>query len=240
MKGIDNMRINKFISSSGYSSRREADKLIEEGVVTLNGVTAVLGDVVEDGDIVIVNGDKIEHTNEIVYIALNKPRGITSTTDKKDKTNLVDFIGHKERIFHIGRLDKDSEGLILMTNDGDIVNDILRSEYEHEKEYIVRVDKFITDNFINQMSQGVMIKDKMTKECFVEKMSEYYFRIILTEGMNRQIRKMCDQFNYRVFSLKRIRVMNISLDLPVGKWRNLTTEEITELKSRLKQNKTSI
>lgn len=224
------MRINKFISETGYCSRREADKLVESGKVTINGVKAELGSQAEQGDDVRVNGKRIGAHKRHVYIALHKPVGITSTTERHIKGNIVDFVGHSERIFPIGRLDKDSEGLILLTNDGDVVNPILRSEGKHEKEYIVTVDKPITEAFVKGMSQGVRILGSMTLPCKVTRVAERTFRIVLTEGRNRQIRRMCEAFGFHVRRLKRIRVMNIRLDeLPVGKWRDLTEGERREL-----------
>jgi len=224
------LRINKFISETGYCSRREADKLVENGKVTINGVRAELGSQAEQGDDVRVNGKRIGAHKRHVYIALHKPVGITSTTERHIKGNIVDFVGHSERIFPIGRLDKDSEGLILLTNDGDVVNPILRSEGKHEKEYIVTVDKPITEAFVKGMSQGVRILGSMTLPCKVTRVAERTFRIILTEGRNRQIRRMCEAFGFHVRRLKRIRVMNIRLDeLPVGKWRDLTEGERREL-----------
>ncbi|REK69469.1 23S rRNA pseudouridine(2604) synthase RluF [Paenibacillus paeoniae] len=224
------MRINKFISETGYCSRREADKLVESGKVTINGLKAELGSQAEQGDDVRVNGKRIGAQKRHVYIALNKPVGITSTTERHIRGNIVDFVGHAERIFPIGRLDKDSEGLILLTNDGDVVNPILRSEGKHEKEYIVTVDKPLTEAFVKGISQGVKILGSMTLPCKVTRVAERTFRIILTEGRNRQIRRMCEAFGFHVRRLKRVRVMNIRLDeLPVGKWRDLTEGERREL-----------
>lgn len=225
------MRINKFISETGFCSRREADKLVESGQVTINGVKAVLGSQAEEGDDVRVNGRQIgEKKSQHVYIALNKPVGITSTTELHVKGNIVDFVGHKERIFPIGRLDKDSEGLILLTSDGDIVNKILRSEGRHEKEYIVTVDRPITEAFVRGMSSGVKILGEMTLPCTITRMSERVFRIILTEGKNRQIRRMCSAFGYEVRKLQRIRIMNIKLgNQRTGAWRDLTDQEKQEL-----------
>lgn len=224
------MRINKFISETGFCSRREADKLVESGKVTINGEVAVLGSQAEPGDDVRVNGQRIGEHRRHVYIALNKPVGITSTSESHIKGNIVDFVGHAERIFPIGRLDKDSEGLILLTNDGDVVNPILRSEGKHEKEYIVTVDKPITEAFVRGMSQGVKVLGSLTLPCTVTRVAERTFRIILTEGRNRQIRRMCEAFGYHVRKLKRIRIMNIHLgELPVGKWRDLTEDERREL-----------
>ncbi|MCM3749464.1 23S rRNA pseudouridine(2604) synthase RluF [Paenibacillus pasadenensis] len=228
------MRINKWISETGYCSRREADKLVSDGHVTINGETALLGSQVEAGDEVCINGKPLSTHSQHVYIALNKPVGITSTTEGHVEGNIVDFIGHKERIFPIGRLDKDSEGLILLTNDGDIVNRILRAEGRHEKEYIVTIDRPVTPMFLKGMSEGVRILGSMTLPCTVTRVSERVFRIVLTEGKNRQIRRMCSAFGYRVRRLQRVRIMNISLgSLPVGKWRDLTREELQELFTEL-------
>jgi len=225
------LRINKFISETGFCSRREADKLVESGKVTINGEVAVLGSQAEEGDDVRINGRPLEAKKKRhVYIALHKPVGITSTTEKHIKGNIVDFVGHPERIFPIGRLDKDSEGLILMTSDGDIVNKILRSEGKHEKEYIVTVDKPVTTSFLTGMAGGVKILGEMTLPCKVTRISDRVFKIILTEGKNRQIRRMCSSFGYSVRKLQRIRIMNIHLgSLPKGKWRDLTEAEKKEL-----------
>lgn len=225
------MRINKFISETGICSRREADQWIEQGRVTVNGQPATLGTRVNESDTVYVDGKPLRARPALVYIALNKPVGITCTSEPHIKDNIVDFVGHKERIFPIGRLDKDSEGLILLTNDGDVVNDILRVENAHEKEYIVTVDKPITEAFIKGMSNGVRILGSMTKRCKVIKMDDKTFRIVLTQGLNRQIRRMCAAFDYRVVKLKRIRIMHIELgDLKKGQWRNLTDDEIARFK----------
>lgn len=230
MKVTTIMRINKFISETGLCSRREVDKLVESGRITINGVKAELGSQVNEGDDVRVDGRRIGVKKKHVYIALNKPVGITSTTERQVRGNIVDFVGHKERIFPIGRLDKDSEGLILLTNDGDIVNKILRSENEHEKEYIVTVDKPLTPMFVKGMSSGVKILGTITKPCKVQRLGERVFRIILTQGLNRQIRRMCAAFGYEVRRLKRVRIMNIKLaDLPVGKWRDLDPQELDRL-----------
>ncbi|GAO52868.1 RNA pseudouridine synthase [Aneurinibacillus tyrosinisolvens] len=224
------MRINKFISETGFCSRREVDKLIEANRVTINGLPAELGSQVQVGDDVRVDGKAIGAKKEPVYIALNKPVGITSTTERHVKGNIVDFVGHAERIFPIGRLDKDSDGLILLTNDGDIVNRILRAEHNHEKEYIVTVDKPVTDEFIKGMANGVRILGSMTKKCKVTRVADCVFRIILTEGRNRQIRRMCMAFGYQVRRLQRIRIMNIELGgLKQGAWRDLTAREKKEL-----------
>ncbi|OKP75306.1 23S rRNA pseudouridine synthase F [Paenibacillus sp. P3E] len=228
------MRINKFISETGFCSRREADKLVEGGRVSINGERAVLGSQAEQGDEVRIDGKLLETGSKVVYIALNKPVGITSTTEAHIQGNIVDFVGHHERIFPIGRLDKDSEGLILLTNDGDIVNKILRAEGKHEKEYIVTVDRPLTPSFITGMSSGVKILGSRTLPCEVTRISERVFRIILTEGKNRQIRRMCSAFGYEVRHLQRIRVMNIRLGtLQTGKWRELSAQEKQELGTML-------
>lgn len=225
------MRINKFISETGYCSRREADKLIEAGKVTINGQTAMLGSQAEEGDDVRIDGKPIQQKrNRHVYIALNKPPGITSTTESHVRGNMVDFVGHPERIFPIGRLDKDSEGLILLTSDGDIVNKILRAEGKHEKEYIVTVDKPMTPSFLKAMGEGVKILGEMTLPCQITRVTDRVFRIILTEGKNRQIRRMCSALGYEVRKLRRIRIMNIHLgDQKLGTWRELTPQEKREL-----------
>ena len=224
------MRLNKFISESGKASRRGADKLIEEGRVKINGRKAKIGDQVKPGDEVMVNGQRIRLARNNVYLALNKPVGITCTTEKNVKGNIVDLVNHPLRVFNIGRLDKDSDGLILLTNDGDIVNEILRAENNHEKEYIVSVDKPITPEFVEKMSKGVRILGTKTLPCKVEQLSKYEFKIILTQGLNRQIRRMCEALGYEVYRLQRVRIMNIHLgNLPVGQWRDLTKKETTRL-----------
>ncbi|WP_214828826.1 23S rRNA pseudouridine(2604) synthase RluF [Exiguobacterium algae] len=224
------MRINKFISESGKASRRQADRLVEEGRVTINGKKAKIGDQVKPGDEVLVNGSIARVARNNVYIAVHKPVGITSTTEKKVKGNLVDMVNHPLRIFNIGRLDKDSEGLILMTNDGDIVNEILRAENEHEKEYIVSVDKPITPEFVEQMEAGVKILGQKTLPCKVRPLSKFDFNITLTQGLNRQIRRMCEALGYEVFRLQRVRIMNITLGkLPPGQWRDLSKKEREQL-----------
>lgn len=226
------VRLNKFISETGYCSRREADKLIESGRVTINGVKAVMGMKVDIDANVRVDGKPLKKEEKLVYIALNKPVGITCTTERKVRGNIVDFVNHEKRIFPIGRLDKDSQGLILLTNDGDIVNKILRAGNNHEKEYIVTVDKPISNKFIDSMSSGVKILGTITKKCVVNKINERTFRIILTQGMNRQIRRMCESLGYTVTKLNRIRIMNINLgDLKIGSWRNLSSEELRKLNS---------
>ena len=222
-------RINKYLSESGYCSRREADRLIEQKKVLINGHVAVIGETVNENDVVKVNHQAIERKKKFVYLAFNKPVGITSTTDRSIKSNMIDYINYPERIFHIGRLDKDSEGLILLTSDGDIVNKILRAENAHEKEYIVKVNRMVTQAFCNDMAKGVPILNTMTRPCIVEPIDDYRFKIILTEGMNRQIRRMCETFGYEVLSLKRTRIMNIKLDLPTGSYRHLTPLELKKL-----------
>lgn len=228
------MRINKFISETGICSRREADKYIEAKRVTINGIIAEVGSNVEPGDDVKIDGKPIGVKKKHVYIALNKPVGITSTTERHVQGNIIDFVNHPERIFPIGRLDKDSQGLILLTNDGDIVNKILRAENNHEKEYIVTVDKPITASFVQSMSSGVRILGTKTKPCKVTAIGEKVFRIILTQGLNRQIRRMCQAHGYRVTKLQRIRIMNIHLEnLKIGAWRDLTEHEFNELTKNL-------
>ena len=232
----DEVRLNKYISETGFCSRREADKLIEQGRVKIDGVKASTGMKVSKGQSVFIDGKPLKVENELVYIALNKPVGITCTTESKIKGNIVDFINHEKRIFPIGRLDKDSQGLIFMTNDGDIVNKILRAGNNHEKEYIVTVNKPITDEFIKGMSNGVPILGTVTKKCLVKKESKNSFRIILTQGLNRQIRRMCEYFGYEVKKLERIRIMNVSLgNLKMGSWRYLTKKELAEI-NRLTEN----
>ena len=228
---MEKIRINKYLSEVGFCSRREADRLLEEGRITINGRVPELGTKVSDEDEIFVDGKTIKKVEEeFVYIAFNKPVGIVCTTDtKREKNNIVDYINHPKRIFPIGRLDKPSEGLILLTSDGDIVNKILRARNNHEKEYYVRVNKPITEKFLEQMRNGVPILDTVTKKCEVEKIDTMNFRIVLTQGLNRQIRRMCEYLGYEVKKLKRIRIMNIKLDLPVGKWRNLSAEEMKEL-----------
>lgn len=227
-------RLNKFISESGYCSRRGADKLIEEGRVKINGSIPELGTKVLPGDKVSVDGKIIgampSNKSDRIYIAYNKPIGITCTTEKHVKGNIIDAIGHKERIFPIGRLDKPSEGLIFLTSDGDIVNKILRAENAHDKEYIVTVDKPISERFIERMSRGVPILGTITKPCIVKPQSKFVFKIILTQGLNRQIRRMCEYLDYEVTKLKRSRIMNVQLsNLKLGQWRDLTKEEMSEI-----------
>ncbi len=223
-------RLNKYLSESGFASRRAADRLVEEGRVTINGRTAVLGDRVSEGDAVCVDGKTVSGCSKEVILAFNKPRGITCTADPEVPDNIISFIGYPERIYSVGRLDRDSEGLILMTNNGELANQVMKSRGEHEKEYIVTVDRKVTDQFVRSMSSGVPILGRMTKECFVEQTGPKEFRIILRQGLNRQIRRMCGHFGYTVIRLRRVRVMNIELgDLPEGKYRDLTAEERTVL-----------
>ncbi len=231
-------RINKFLSEVGYCSRREADRLILEGKVTVNGKIPEIGTKVEDIDQVEVKGKRIEKTKrqKNIYLAFNKPVGIVCTTDRKvEPNNVIDFIKYPKRIFPIGRLDKLSEGLIFLTNDGDIVNKILRARNNHEKEYIVKVNRPINSDFIQSMSNGVEILDTTTKNCIVKQLGPRNFKIILTQGLNRQIRRMCEALGYKVRSLKRVRIMNIKLDVPKGKYRELSKEELMEL-NRLLEN----
>lgn len=231
------MRLNQFISSTGYCSRREADRLIASGDVKINGIVAELGMTAEEGDVVEVKGTVLSSKEKHVYIAFNKPIGITCTTESHIKGNIIDYINHRERIFPIGRLDKDSEGLILLTSDGTIVNTILRSENNHEKEYIVTLDRPFDDHFLEDMANGVKIFNPVakeyviTKKCVVKEIDERTFSIILTQGYNRQIRRMVSQFGYQVAKLKRIRIADITLEnIPRGKYRNLTEDEIKKFK----------
>lgn len=220
------MRINKFLSEAGITSRRGADKWITAGRVKINGLKAEIGSKVEDEDVVEVDNKRVELKKGYVYLKLNKPRGITSTTERHIKGNIVDFVNHKERIFHIGRLDKDSSGLILLTNDGDIVNEILRVENGHDKEYVVTVDKKLTKEFLEEMANGVEILDTVTMPAKLTQLNDYTFNIILQQGLNRQIRRMCEVLGYEVKTLKRIRIMNILVDdLKVGEWKDLSIEE---------------
>lgn len=231
MKEHTSTRINKYLSEVGYCSRRAADKLINEGRVSVNGIVPEMGTKITKEDEVRVDGELISKPKEKpVYLAFNKPVGIVCTTDTKvEKDNIIDYINYPKRIFPIGRLDKPSEGLIFLTNDGDIVNKILRARNNHEKEYFVTVNKPITNNFIQKMSSGVPILDTVTRTCKVEQIGKNKFKIILTQGLNRQIRRMCEFLDYRVVKLKRTRIMNVSLDTQVGKWRNLTDSEIKEI-----------
>ena len=225
------IRLNKYLSEIGYCSRRAGDKLIESGRVLINNEPATLGQKIIITDEIKIDNEVVEvKLKRKIYLALNKPIGIVCTTDTKvEKDNIIDFINYPERIFPIGRLDKPSSGLILLTNDGDIVNKILRTEHNHEKEYLVRVDKPLSQTIIDRMSKGVPILDTITKECEIKKISTNEFKIILTQGLNRQIRRMCEYFNYKVVSLERTRIMNIKLDLPLGEYRELTNDEISSL-----------
>ena len=232
-------RINKYLSEVGYCSRREADRLIEEGRVTINGKIPEIGTKVEEGDQVKVEGQRIEKSTKQkkIYLAFNKPVGIVCTTDSRaEPDNVIDFIKYPTRIFPIGRLDKPSEGLIFLTNDGDIVNKILRARNNHEKEYIVSVNRTINSEFIQSMSNGVEILGTITKKCFVEQLGLKKFKIILTQGLNRQIRRMCESLGYKVSSLKRVRIMNVKLDVPTGNYRELTKGELLKLNELLENS----
>lgn len=231
-------RLNKYLSEAGFCSRRAADKLIEEGRVTINGIIPEMGTKVSEGDIVAVDGERVVNkNNNRTYLAFNKPIGIVCTTDTRvEKDNIIDFINYHKRIFPIGRLDKPSEGLILLTDDGDIVNKILRASNNHEKEYIVTVDKPISQTFIERMANGIPILDTVTKKCEVKKLSKFTFKIVLTQGLNRQIRRMCEYLDYEVTKLKRVRIMNINLDIPVGKYRELTSNELNVLNNLIKDS----
>lgn len=230
----DGIRINRYIASSGYCSRRKADELVDCGAITVDNLPAVAGTRVLPDQIVRINGKPIFPEDQQIYIALHKPLGITCTTDLRDKDNIIDYLGFEKRIFPIGRLDKMSTGLILLTNDGSIVNRLLRAEGKHEKEYRVEVDKPITEEFLKNMAQGVPILDTVTLPCRVISTGSHSFRIILTQGLNRQIRRMCEQLDYRVRRLKRTRILNIDLgSLPIGEWRPLTFKELSDLKSLL-------
>ena len=227
---MDKKRINKYLSEVGFCSRRKADDYISDGRVYINGKPALLGSKVNKEDEISVDGEIIQYKdNKKVYIAFNKPVGIECTGNHKVKDNIIDYIKHKERLFTIGRIDKQSEGLILLTNDGDIVNNVLRAENRKEKEYIVTVNKKITTEFIDKMRKGVRIMGRITRKCFVKKIHENRFKIILTQGMNRQIRRMCEVLGYRVTKLKRVRIMDIHLDTKVGEYRNLNNDEIGQL-----------
>ncbi len=230
LEEIQLTRLNKYLSEVGYCSRRAADKLILEERIKINGVLPVMGQKVSSKDVIYIDGKQIQDTDkEHVYLAFNKPVGVVCTTDLRDKDNIIEYINYPQRIFPIGRLDKPSEGLILLTSDGDVVNKILRSRYNHEKEYIVTVDKLITPDFIKRMSSGIPILDTVTKKCNVEIITKFTFRIVLTQGLNRQIRRMCEYLGFEVVKLKRVRVMNIQLeDIPVGKYKLLTHNKIYE------------
>ena len=232
------VRINKFLSQAGFCSRREADKFILDERVTINGVVAKMGEKIDPNDDISVDGERIsKKPNKKIYIILNKPKGIVCTTDSGvEKNNIIDYVNHPKRIFPIGRLDKTSEGLIFLTNDGDIVNKILRAKNKHEKEYHVTVDKPITHEFIQQMSKGVPILNTVTRPCEIKRIKDYGFKIILTQGLNRQIRRMCEYLGYRVKKLRRIRIMNIKLDIPLGEWRYFNDQEFSELKEMLSKS----
>ena len=228
----NNIRINKFLSQAGFCSRREADQYVLDGRVTINGEIAVMGSKISLEDDVSVDGERISKKNiKKLYLMLNKPKGIVCTTDSGvEKSNIIDFINHPQRIFPIGRLDKTSEGLIFLTNDGDIVNKILRARNFHEKEYVVTLDKPVTKEFISSMSKGIPILQTITRPCIIQQIQKKEFKIILTQGLNRQIRRMCEHLNYKVIKLKRIRIMNVCLDIEIGKWRHLSITEIDEIK----------
>ena len=232
------VRINKFLSQAGFCSRREADKFILDERVTINGIVAKMGEKIDPNDAISVDGERIsKKPNKKIYLILNKPKGIVCTTDSGvEKNNIIDYVNHPKRIFPIGRLDKTSEGLIFLTNDGDIVNKILRAKNKHEKEYHVTVDKPITHEFIQQMSKGVPILNTVTRPCEIKRIKDYEFKIILTQGLNRQIRRMCEYLGYRVKKLKRIRIMNIKLDIPLGEWRYFNDQEFSELKMMLSKS----
>lgn len=229
---MEGVRINKYLSQAGFCSRREADRLIQRNQVLINGKIPEMGTRVQLQDTVEVDGKIIRNESENnVYLAFNKPIGIVCTADqKREKNNIIDYINYPKRVFYAGRLDKNSEGLILLTNDGEIVNKIMRSRNNHEKEYIVSVHRPLTNEFLQKMGAGVPILDTVTKKCRVEKIEEKTFRIILSQGLNRQIRRMCEYFGYRVTALQRVRIMNIQLDLEIGKWRDLSAKELTELR----------
>lgn len=233
------VRLNKYLSEIGHCSRRAADQLIDAGRIKINGAPAQMGQKVLPHDVIEIDGVRVENHNEqAVYLAFNKPMGIVCTTDTRvEKNNIIDYINFPSRIFPIGRLDKPSEGLILLTNDGDIVNKILRARNNHEKEYIVTVNKPVTKEFIEKMQNGVPILDTITRKCVVEQIHKKQFRIVLTQGLNRQIRRMCEYLGYRVVKLKRVRIMNIELDLKVGQYRTLTKKELSTLNELLKSSK---
>lgn len=227
---LEQIRLNKFMSDAGFCSRREADRLIEEGKVIVNGMTAIMGQKVTIHDEVFVGDKKLSREDELILLAFNKPVGIECTSDKQNPDNIIDFINYPKRIYPIGRLDKNSQGLILLTNDGSIVNNILKASNYHEKEYIVTVDKPVTEEFMKKMSSGVRILDTVTRPCKVTRVNNHTFNIVLTQGLNRQIRRMCDELGYHVQKLKRIRIMNIRLDnLPIGTYRNVTDAELKNL-----------
>lgn len=229
-KSRELIRLNKYLSEAGICSRREADRLIEAGKITVDGIVAVMGTKVDGSQKICVENTLVKHEEKMVLLAFNKPVGVVCTTQKKETNNIVDYIGYSQRIYPVGRLDKDSQGLILMTNNGDIVNKMMRSGNMHEKEYIVDVDRVITNDFLKGMAKGVPILDTVTRECRIEKVGKYTFKIIITQGLNRQIRRMCEYFGYKVTKLERVRIMNISLgNLRQGKYREVTSEEINKL-----------
>ena len=232
------MRLNKYLSDAGYCSRREADRLVEAGKVLINGLPAVMGQKVMEGDRVEIDGQVISRNDRLILLAFNKPKGIVCTTDRvREKNNIIDYIGYPERIYPIGRLDKDSEGLILLTNDGSLVNHILKASQYHEKEYVVRVEKPVTEEFLAGMASGVPILDTVTRPCKVRRLNDYTFSIVLTQGLNRQIRYMCRYFDYHVRHLKRVRIMNIQLgSLEKGKYREVTASELANLKQAFLKN----
>ncbi|MDR3282249.1 MAG: pseudouridine synthase [Candidatus Methanoplasma sp.] len=231
MEENDGVRLNKFLAEAGVASRRASDRLVEEGRVTIDGRKAVLGDKITPGSTVCVDGKEVRREEEVIILAFYKPAGVTCTSDPADKDNVIDYIGYHKRIFSIGRLDKDSEGLLLMTNDGGLADGVMRSRHEHEKEYVVSVDKPVTEQFLDGMRHGVRLPDgDVTKECVVEGLGPKEFRIVLKQGLNRQIRRMCDTFGYGVVALKRVRVMNILLgDMKEGRYRNITKAERSTL-----------
>lgn len=234
----NSISLNKFISQTGICSRREADQWILAGRVQINGQPTQKGNRVSPGDKVTIDGKPLKSKPKSIYLAFHKPVGVTCTTDRRDKDNIIDFIKFPSRIFPIGRLDKPSSGLIFLTNDGDIVNEILREENQHEKEYIVKVNRPISQRFVERMSQGIPILGTKTKPCIVDKQSKFVFRIILTQGLNRQIRRMCEFLNYRVVSLKRIRIMQVQLGkLEVGQWRHLSEQELKQIKQQIQAPK---
>ena len=232
------MRLNKYLSDSGFCSRREADRLVEQGKVVIDGEVAQLGQKVKPGQNIVINGKPLKREEERILIAFNKPRGIVCTTSRKDKDNIVDYLNYGKRIYPIGRLDKDSEGLILLTNKGDIVDKILRGSNYHEKEYVVTVNKKMTKEFVEGMEAGVPILDTVTRPCKLHVVNDRTFRIIISQGLNRQIRRMCEYFGYRVQKLKRVRIMNIQLNhLKVGTYRNISNEEWTKLNALLNKDR---
>lgn len=233
----ESIRINKFLSEAGICSRRGADRMVEDGRVTINGTVAQLGDRIQPGQKVCVDGKPVSREDERILLAYHKPKGIVCTSAKKEKNNIIDYLNYPKRIYPIGRLDKDSEGLLLLTNDGELANEIMKARNYHEKEYEVTVSRPVTENFLRGMAGGVPILDTMTRKCQVEQTGKRSFRIVLTQGLNRQIRRMCEYFGYRVTKLVRVRIMNIYLgDLSVGKYRELTEKEWAELSAALKKD----